>query len=243
MAQSQSNDNPEIGAVAFHTSIADEFGASYREDPNRLDRIVIWRTYLARYVSHAVLAYDLGCGPAVLTCEVAKRADKVIAIDGSAGMLEVAKRTIETAGVSNVTFEQQLLPFTPGEDHPPASCVISSSVIEYLEDLDEAFQFVRKLISPDGVFIFSLSNKLSISRKLVRLFHRVTGRPRYFGHVKHFVTVHEITKRLEAAKFVCVEHEYFGGADRLNTALSKFMPRNRSTNMILFVARPVSQES
>ncbi len=52
---------------------------------------------------------DLGCGPGVFTTEAARRVGpdgEVIAVDVQPGMLELARRRVHQAGLSNVTFRQ-----------------------------------------------------------------------------------------------------------------------------------------
>ena len=54
------NQNPSSSdAVAFHSQIASEFHESYKADPNRLERIRVWRACLARHARPATLAYGL----------------------------------------------------------------------------------------------------------------------------------------------------------------------------------------
>jgi 2-polyprenyl-3-methyl-5-hydroxy-6-metoxy-1,4-benzoquinol methylase len=231
------NQIPSSDAVAFHSQIASEFHESYKADPNRLERIDVWRTYLARHAKPAELAYDLGCGSGMLTCEIAGRADKVIAIDGSDAMLAIAGKNTAGRGFHNVSFRQARLPIADTTGLEPADLVISSSVIEYLDTVEGALDFVRKLMKPGAMLFFSMSNRDSISRRLVRVVHRLTGRPRYFGFVKHFLNEDDTRRLLAQARLDYVDHVHFGGHDRLNRVLGTVFPKRFSTNMILIVAQ------
>ncbi len=223
--------------VAFHSEIAGDFNASYAADPNRLERIRVWRTCLDRYTTHAPLAYDIGCGSGVLTLEIASRADAVTAIDGSDGMLALAKENMAARGFSHVTLQQAYLPIADTAHLPPAPLVISSSVIEYLPSLPDALAMLKALMTPDATLVFSISNKSSLNRAVVRFVHRLTGRPRYFGLVLHFVTEDDIRRLLADAGLEFVDLIYFGGEDRMNRIISMVFPRRFATNMILVVAR------
>ncbi len=223
--------------VAFHSEIASDFNASYKADANRLERVKVWRSYLDRYTTHVPFAYDIGCGSGMLTAEIAPRADAVTAIDGAEGMLALAKENMAARGLNHVSFRQARLPIADTADLPPAPLVISSSVIEYLPSLPDALAMLKKLMTPDATLVFSISNKSSLNRSIVRFVHRLTGHPRYFGLVLHFVNEAHIRALLSEAGLEFVDLTYFGGEDRLNRLLSKVFPRTQTTNMILVVAR------
>ena len=74
----------ESSAVHYHSQIAIDFHASYNDQANRHERLLVWRSYLDRYLSGATLAYDMGCGSGILAADIAARGIRTIAIDGSA---------------------------------------------------------------------------------------------------------------------------------------------------------------
>ena len=225
-----------VDAVAFHSEIAKDFHASYNDDPNRKERLVVWRRYISRFVTKGEKAYDVGCGSGMLTCEIAPYARQVIAIDGAAGMLEIARKTVAERGLGNVEFKQSRLPPASTDGLPVADIVISSSVIEYLDFVEGALEFIHAILKPGGVLLFSISNRNSIKRQAVKIFHRLTGRPRYFGLLKHFLSVEDIRAALEKTGFVFLESEYFDGKDRINSILGTVLPKKYSSNLILAAA-------
>ena len=224
-------------AVDFHSEIATDFSASYKADANRLERVRVWNGLLDQYAGGAKFAYDIGCGPGVLSREVAGRGIEVFAIDGAAGMLAVSKKAAADAGLINIQFQQSRLPIADTSGYRPADLVLSSSVIEYLDSIPEALRFLKALSRPGATIIFSVSNKDSLSRRLVRLVHGLTGRPRYFGLLKHFMNIQEIQADLRTVGLEYVEHRYFGGADRMNSVLGAVLPKRFASNMIVVVAR------
>jgi len=229
--------NQPSDAVAFHSQIATDFHASYRDDPNRLERVRIWNALLDRYARNAKFAYDIGCGSGVLACNIAGRGIETIGIDGAAGMLRVSEQTSRDQSLTNISFQQHRLPIADTTGFRQADIVISSSVIEYLNSIPEALVFLRALLRPEGVLMFSVSNRSSVSRALVRWVHRLTGRPRYFGLLRHFMTIEDIQADLRVSGLTYVEHVYFGRSDRLNRALSGLVSPKYSSNMILVVAK------
>jgi hypothetical protein len=152
-------------------------------------------------------------------------------------MLAVSKKAAADAGLINIQFQQSRLPIADTSGYRPADLVLSSSVIEYLDSIPEALRLLKALSRPGATIIFSVSNKDSLSRRLVRLVHGLTGRPRYFGLLKHFMNIQEIQADLRTVGLEYVEHRYFGGADRMNSVLGAVLPKRFASNMIVVVAR------
>lgn len=224
-------------AIAYYSTAAERFHASYRADANRLERIDVWRGFIDRYVTRSGFAYDLGCGSGILACELARRGASVMGVDGAAGMLDIARRSALEARLPGISFEQHCLPIADTSGWRIADSVISSSALEYLDSLPDALSSIHSLLKPSGTLVFSLSNRDSLSRKLVRLVHRATGRPAYFGLLKQFRTEAVVRTELEDAGFDVLEARYFACADRLNRLLGRVVPRRFASNMIIVAAR------
>jgi 2-polyprenyl-3-methyl-5-hydroxy-6-metoxy-1,4-benzoquinol methylase len=224
-------------SVDFHSEIAAEFHASYQRDANRLERVKVWRDFFDRYMGGAKLVYDMGCGSGVLACEIASRNIRTIGIDGSAAMLEIARQTARDRSLANIEFQQHRLPVGTEPGFEIADVIISSSCIEYLDSVPDALAAFRNILKPGGVIIFSMSNHDSLSRKLVRSVHRVTGRPAYLAVLKHFTTVAQLKRDVAKAQLTYLEHGYFARADRINRFLSGFIGDRWSSNMIIMAAR------
>lgn len=224
---------PVDDGVSFYSKVAPDFHASYAFDPNRIERMQVWGQFLDRYAKGARFAYDIGCGSGVLACELAKRGIETIGIDGAAGMLSIAESTAAARSLSNVSFRQHRLPIADTTGFRSADLVISSSAIEYLDSIPEALAFLRSLLRDGGVAVFSVSNRDSLSRRLVRFIHRLTGRPRYLKFLRHFMTLDELRAMVGAAGLTYLEHAYFGGADRLNRLLGRCVSPRFASNMII----------
>ena len=130
-------------AIEYHSKIAVEFHQSYQRAANRLERIRVWKMLIDRYGRNAALAYDLGCGSGILTCELAKRGIRAIGIDGSESMLQFAARTAAEQQISNINFVRHQQPLANPQMFSPADLVLSSSVIEYLPSVENALQDIE----------------------------------------------------------------------------------------------------
>lgn len=222
-------------AIAYYSDVAKKFHASYQRDANRLERISIWKLFIDSHAQNARTAYDIGCGSGILACELAGRGMTTTGIDGAEGMIAIANEVAAQQGISNVRFLHQTFPAS--EPLPEADLVVMSSVIEYLPSVPESLAHSAALLHQGGTLIFSVSNRSSLSRKLVWLVHRVIGYPRYFGLIRHFMTVDSINATLAQAGFSLLQASYFGRADRINRLLSLFLPEKYSSNMIIVAAR------
>ena len=226
-----------MDAVAYYSGAASRFHASYRGDANRQERLAVWGRFIDRFVSGAAFAYDLGCGSGILACELARRGIETVGVDGAPGMLAIARRSAAEQGLANVSFLKQRLPLERPEQWRPADAVISSSALEYLPSLPYALRSIHGMLRPGGVLVFSVSNRASFSRALVRIVHRLTGRPAYFGLLRQFSTPERLRAELETAGFEPLEHAHFAGADRVNRLLARVAPVHRASNMVIVAAR------
>jgi 2-polyprenyl-3-methyl-5-hydroxy-6-metoxy-1,4-benzoquinol methylase len=227
----------ESSAVHYHSQIAIDFHTSYKYQANRHERLTIWRRYLDRYLDGATLVYDMGCGSGILAADIAARGIHTIAIDGSARMLELARRTARERGCTNIEFRQHELPIRATAGFERADAIISSSVVEYLESVGDTLVAFRALLRPRGIVVFSMPNHDSFKRKMVRLVHRLSGRPRYMDLIKHFATVDSLKRDLAAAKLTYLDHMYLEGSGPLDRAIRRITSKRRSNNMIIIAAR------
>ena len=103
---------------------------------------------------------DLGCGPAVLSIEIASRdkAIEVIAVDLSAEMLDLAKQEIDFAGMLyQISLHQADAKSMTVYEDEIADTVISNSLIHHLEQPIDAIATSMRLVKSGGrVFIRDL---------------------------------------------------------------------------------------
>jgi SAM-dependent methyltransferase len=220
-------------AVAFFSKAAASFHDSYRTDANRIERVEVWRAFLDRFVAGPGFAYDLGCGSGILACDLGRRGIETVGVDGAPGMLAIARRAASEAALANVSFNQHRLPVADPEGWRQADVVISSSALEYLDSLPDVLASIHQMLRAGGVLVFSVSNRDSLSRRAVRVVHRLTGRPEYFGLLKQFSTVATLKVLLEAAGYRYLDGAYFARADRINRMLGHVVPVRFASNMII----------
>ncbi|MBI5038682.1 MAG: methyltransferase domain-containing protein, partial [Nitrospirae bacterium] len=95
---------------------------------------------------------DLGCGtgyPAILAAQAVGGHGRVIAIDLSDGMLAIARRKAEEAGLSNILFQSEdatTLPF----DSDSFDAVISRFCLMFLPEIPRAVAEVARVLKSGG---------------------------------------------------------------------------------------------
>lgn len=105
---------------------------------------------------------DLGCGTGRHTIILKKRGAKVWGIDISPKMIEIAKSGIK--GVDFKVGSVYKLPYKSGT----FDIVVAGLVIGYFENLDKAFKEIRRVLKPNGIFVFSLTNPLLEISKYIK---------------------------------------------------------------------------
>ncbi len=118
------------------------------------------------------IAVDLGCGSGDLSWYLAARGFRTVAVDGSAAMLERARRQAEGHGIDGVTFLRRALPLShPSDVVAPGSAtlVVASSVLEYIEHDQVVLDQCGALLGPGGRALISFPNRHSVYWRLQRV--------------------------------------------------------------------------
>ena len=133
-----------------------------------------WLAQIAAATPGTPTCVDLGCGPGTLSIAAAKCGYRVVSVDGSDKMLEIAAREARRGGVT-LDLRHMELPLSDDALRAlegSADVVIASSVIEYLDDPERFLAQCRSLLRPGGVALVSFANSRSIARLAQRQLHR-----------------------------------------------------------------------
>lgn len=117
-----------------------------------------WKTVesIRAYLSQDDVVLDFGCGPGTITQEIASRVQAVEAMDLSSGMIDVATRKAEEAGIANVRFVQASL-FDERYKKEAFDAILAFNILHYLEELPKVMQRINTLLKPGGLFISSIA--------------------------------------------------------------------------------------
>ena len=160
---------------------------TYDEDRNRtrdLDRQVTQAALADRQFAAIV---EIGCGTGKNTAFLTQIADRVTALDFSAGMLARAREKVRAA---NVTFgEADLTQRWPVEDES-ADLVVCNLVLEHIEDLRFIFAEAARVLADNGRFLVCELHPFRQYGGTVATFQRGEGAvliDAYVHHISDFV--------------------------------------------------------
>ena len=223
-------------AVDWHESIAESFQAGYDHSPRFRERLALWRGLIGRHVAPGDRVLDAGCGAGTFSFEAARVGAEVTAIDGSAAMIALAQKRQQELGLADISFEVALLDSLSARPAGTFDVVLSSSVLEYLPDLPGEIARLVRLLKPGGRLILSLPNSESLYRKAERIAFGLTGRPRYFAHVKSMASAAQLTTLYRDLGIAPLEHHFYAAppGDRL---LAQLGGAQRSKTLLVMVGQ------
>jgi 2-polyprenyl-6-hydroxyphenyl methylase/3-demethylubiquinone-9 3-methyltransferase len=172
-----------------------------------MERLEVWKQAIDANVSQESVVADLGCGPGHLTVMAASRARQVIAIDGSAEMIDRARKACSQ--FRNVECR--------------------TGMLEYVADPARVLRQFHDALRPGGVLVLSVPNGDSGYRKLEQASYRLLRRPRYLRYVREIASEKRERERLAEAGFEVTGTKPFSAAP--------FLPAILGDTLLLMTAR------
>ncbi len=96
-------------------------------------------------------ALEVGCGAGILTTWLVDQGAAVTAMDVSPAMLDLARRSVGGRAELVLADLSARLPFETGS----FDVVVASLVLHYVRDWEAALREIRRVLSPNGVVVFS----------------------------------------------------------------------------------------
>ena len=201
------------GAPQFFSRTSGEFADGYRLRPEFRERFAVWSALLDKYAVGRDSALDLGCGSGIFSFYLAGKGLKVTGVDAADQMIALCEKEKAAKGVVNATFVNDRIPdLRAGVIPTHVSLLISSSVLEYVEDLEGALTLIGSKLEKGGVAIISMPNPRSLHRRAERLVYRLTGRPSYYAYVRHLLTPEDLAARFLGHGLAHIETQYYAHA-------------------------------
>jgi 2-polyprenyl-3-methyl-5-hydroxy-6-metoxy-1,4-benzoquinol methylase len=225
-----------VDAIDWHSSIAESFDRGYQISTRFIERLKVWSTAIEAYLPGGGTVLDAGCGTGVLSLAASARAESVIGFDGSEEMVSIARGKIPPPNAGKIAFEVATLSemerFGPGS----FDLVLSSSVLEYVDDLDTNLRAHAAMLKEGGTLLVSMPNGGSLYRWLESRVFEITGRPRYRRCVRHVPRPAAFEDRLRRAGLRPVSTITFAVAPVLGKPLRAAGLRSRGDTMFLTAA-------
>lgn len=121
--------------------------------------------YVRRCLSRAKVespnSLDIGCGGGIITEDLAAISSSVTGIDISKASLETARKHASQSGleIKYVESYAEKLPF----DDNSFELVTCCDVLEHVDDVDKVVAEVRRVLKPDGIFVYDTVNRTLMS--------------------------------------------------------------------------------
>jgi 2-polyprenyl-3-methyl-5-hydroxy-6-metoxy-1,4-benzoquinol methylase len=196
-------------AVGYFSENVREFDDLYRSSPGFRERVELWDRLLQRHVVTGGRALDIGCGAGMFSFRLAALGQRVIGVDGAAAMVAHCNAERERLGLKDVQFREGRLPRIDESGLAGADLVISSSVIEYVPELDETLALFARLVKPGGTLIVSMPNAHSFSRAYQRMRHAISPRSDVYRYILHFSSPEALSKRVRPLGLHFEEAHYY----------------------------------
>lgn len=179
----------------FYDRIAERYAKKPIADEDAYQRkLRVTRQYLRSDMD----VLEFGCGTGTTAIAQAPFVKHILAIDFSAGMIDIALRRAAAANVKNVTFEQADIDDFQAPDQS-FDAVMGHSVLLLLDDRDAAIAKVHRLLKPGGVFVSS-TTCVGDTLKIFKLIAPIGRRLGLLPLVRVFTTT-DLTDSLTAAGF------------------------------------------
>jgi len=127
----------------YFNGIASRWGAIRNEILAGLDL----NSEILSVMKKAAVTADLGCGNGDLAALLIQKSGKVIGVDRSTGMIEIARQNLSGISSEKIEFRLGELSFLPLRDEE-ADCVVINLVLHYLDDpargIDEASRVLKR---------------------------------------------------------------------------------------------------
>ena len=124
---------------------------------------------------------DMGCGNGVFTINLCPFFNKVLGVDsddllemekGGKSALDMANYLVKFYNLKNISFEKGHIYSTKFQDNH-FDTIFCLEVLEHLTDKEKAIQEMRRILKPEGCFVFSVPNtegmKFKIKNKILKL--------------------------------------------------------------------------
>lgn len=180
---------------------SDAFDQKYHTHPQFRERLKVWEQAVDKYLpvnrTNQALCLDLGCGSGVISLLAAERGMFVVGFDQSGQMLAIAESAAKAKNVAQYTqYIQESIPLSETTKMTyahSADMIICSSVLEYIEDYEQALAQMYDLLKPQGFLLISLPNQLSIYRGLERWLKKTPlARQTYLRYQHHQFTPQDV---------------------------------------------------
>lgn len=229
-----------MDAIKYHSEVSKKFDNHYYKSSLFKERFQIWSSLINKYLRKEDVVLDAGCGSGIFSFYIAKKGNKVTAIDGSAKMIGLCKmRSIDYENI-DINFLIKRLPFGEISSFGKFDLIISSSVLEYIIEYQQCLDDFKTLLNTNGILIISFPNEKSIYRKIEKILFSIFKKPKYLEFVKNMLTIKKLNNIMEKKGFEILENKVYTSDTYLNKVLKyALIPKDKRNSLFLGVYKKI----
>jgi ubiquinone/menaquinone biosynthesis C-methylase UbiE len=159
-------------------------------------------TNTLNYVKPTDTVLDYGCGTGITTIELSGSVKKIIAIDTSENMINIAKKKSEEKAIKNIEFNITDI-FNRKLKKESFDAVMGFNILYFIKDITHVLNHINKLLKPGGVFI-SATDCLGEKKTLLTAIQWVLSKAGFIPYMRH-VTMSELEGIIKSCHFSIVK--------------------------------------
>jgi 2-polyprenyl-3-methyl-5-hydroxy-6-metoxy-1,4-benzoquinol methylase len=226
-----------VTAIDWHSKISETFDSRYLHSSRFAERFICLRRLILEFTPVDGSFLDAGCGSGRFSVVAATKAQRVVAFDGSAEMVALARKMPLPESSGPITFDVADIADIAHFGLGAFDVVFSSSVLEYVEDLDSALVAHAAMLKPGGTLIVSMPNGSSLYRAAEKVTFALSGRPGYLRYVHHMPRPHDCATRLRALDLQPVSITTYGAAPLVGGAMRRIRLGGHFDTLVAIAAR------
>lgn len=229
-----------MDAIKFHSDVSKKFDSHYYKSSLFRERFHLWTSLIDKYLQPDDGVLDAGCGSGIFSFYIAKKGNKVTAIDGSEKMIGLCKKKMDDYENIDLKFLIERLPFNDVSSLGKFDFIISSSVLEYITEYDHCLDDFKKLLNTNGILIISFPNEKGIYRKIEKISFNIFKRPKYLIYVKNMLSVKKLNSIMEKKGFKTLDNQFYTSNTFLNKILKcSFIPKENRNSLFVGVYKKI----
>jgi 2-polyprenyl-3-methyl-5-hydroxy-6-metoxy-1,4-benzoquinol methylase len=232
-----------MDAIKFHSEISKKFDDHYHTSLFQ-NRLSVWASLIDKYLKPGSNVLDAGCGSGVLSFYICKLGNKVVAFDGSEEMIELCKKKLTSEANCNITFFVETLPLKDSAIPEQFDMIISSSVLEYVQDYTLCINNFNDRLKDNGLLLLSMPNRKSLYRRIEKITYALIKKPRYLGYVKNMFTVSEFKSIMQANGFGEIENVEYSSDGAINKLFKiLLLPKKYRNSLFVGVYKKINNSN
>ena len=136
------------------------------------------------YLKTSDIVLDYGCGPGLMTNQFTKHVKKILGIDISSKMIDVARQNAKEDNIENIEYAQSTI-FDDKLEDESFNVITAFNVLHLVEDERKTLKRINELLKPGSIFI-SETVCLDEKKSFLRFIFKIIGKLGIVPNLIHY---------------------------------------------------------